>query len=100
MAESMDKAGFGVGSSASEASADAKALAGVCPDMFAEMPLFPEYWYRVAVDAIEKNGGPTLIDRVAPASWLIQRAMKARWPRCVAAAKPYIDKARKDATQR
>jgi len=50
--------------------------------------MFSIYWYYVAVDAIEKDGGPTLIDRVAPASWLIERAMKARWPRCVAAAKP------------
>ena len=63
------------------------------------MPMFSIYWYYVAVDAIEKDGGPTLIDRVAPASWLIERAMKARWPRCVDAARPYIAKARKDVSR-
>jgi hypothetical protein len=100
MADSMDKAGFAIGSSAANAPADAKALASDCPDAFAEMPAIPTYWYLVAVDVIEKNGGPTLIDRVAPASWLIERAVKARWPRCIAAARPYIAKARKDAAQR
>ena len=100
MAESMDKVGFAIGSSAPEAPADAKALASACPDGYKEMPTFPQYWYRVAVETIEKTGGPTLIDRVAPASWLIERSMKARWPRCIEAARPYIAKARKDVTQR
>ena len=100
MAESMDHAGFAIGSSAPEAPADAKALASACPDRNTEMPLIAPAWYRVAVDAIEKNGGPSLIDRVAPAGWLIERAMKARWPRCIDAARPYIAKARKDVTQR
>ena len=99
MGESMDNAGFAIGSSSPQATEDAKALASACPDA-AEMPVFPKFWYTVAVDAIEKNGGPSLIDRVAPAGWVIQRAMKARWPRCVDAARPYIAKARKDVTQR
>ena len=93
----MNNAGFAIGSSAANAPADAKASAGICPDRQTEMPLIPTYWHFVAVDAIEKNGGPSLIDRIASASWLIERAMKARWPRCIAAAKPYIDKAWKDA---
>ena len=96
MAESMDKAGFGLGSSHPNAHADAKALANACPDRDKDLNLFPNFWYSVAVDAIEKNGGPSLIDRVAPAGWLIERAMKARWPRCIDAARPYIAKARKD----
>jgi hypothetical protein len=100
MAESMDNAGFAIGSSAANAQADAKALASVCPDRFTQMPVIPSFWYTVAVDAIENNGGPSLIDRVAPATWLIERAMKARWPRCIDAARPYIAKARKDAAQR
>ena len=100
MAESMDNAGFAIGSSAAQAPEDAKALASVCPDRFTEMPVIPQFWYLVAVEAIEKNGGPSLIDRVAPAGWLIERAMKARWPRCIDAARPYIAKARKDVTQR
>jgi hypothetical protein len=88
MGESMANAGFAIGSSE-----DAKALASACPDAV-EMPVFPKFWYVIAVDAIEKNGGPSLIDRVAPAGWLIERAMKARWPRCIDVARPYVAKAR------
>jgi hypothetical protein len=98
MAESMDNAGFVIASSAPQAPEDAKVLASVCPDRM-KMPVVPNYWFVVAVEAIEKNGGPSLIDRVAPAGWLIERAMKARWPRCIDAARPYIAKARKDVTQ-
>jgi len=94
MGESMGNAGFAIGSSSPQATEDAKALASACPDAFTEMPVFPKFWYTVAVDVIEENGGPSLIDRVAPAGWLIERAMKARWPRCVEAARPYIAKAR------
>jgi hypothetical protein len=92
----MENAGFAIGSSSPQATEDAKALASACPDAYAEMPVFPKFWYTVAVDAIEKNGGPSLIDRVAPAGWLIERAMKARWPRCIDVARPYVAKARKD----
>jgi hypothetical protein len=97
MAESMDKAGFVLGSSAPEASADAKALASVCPDAYSQLPGLPDRWYRAVVDVIEKNGGPKLVDRVAPASWSIERSMKARWPRCIEAARPYVSKARREA---
>ena len=100
MGESMANAGFAIGSSSPQATEDAKALASACPDAFTEMPVFPKFWYAIAVDAIEKNGGPSLIDRAAPAGWLIERAMKARWPRCIEAARPYVAKARKDVTQR
>ena len=98
MGESMTNAGFAIGSSSPQATEDAKALASACPDAV-DMPPFPKFWYVIAVDAIEKNGGPSLIDRVAPAGWLIERAMKARWPRCIEAARPYVAKARKNATQ-
>jgi hypothetical protein len=100
MTESMGNAGFAIGSSSPQATEDAKALASACPDAYADMPVFPKFWYTVAVDTIEKNGGPSLIDRVAPAGRLIERAMKARWPRCIEAARPYVAKARKDVTQR
>jgi hypothetical protein len=99
MTESMGNAGFAIGSSSPQATEDAKALASACPDA-TEMPVFPKFWYVIAVDAIEKNGGPSLIDRAAPAGCLIERAMKARWPRCIEAARPYVAKARKDVTQR
>ena len=94
--ESMANAGFAIGSSSPQATEDAKALASACPDAYKELPVFPKFWYTVAVDAIENNGGPSLIDRVAPAGCLIERAIKARWPRCIDAARPYIAKARKD----
>jgi hypothetical protein len=99
LTESMGNAGFAIGSSSPQATEDAKALASACPDA-TEMPVFPKFWYVIAVEAIEKNGGPSLIDRVAPAGWLIERTMKARWPRCIEAARPYIAKARKGVTQR
>jgi hypothetical protein len=98
MGETMENAGFAIGSSASQATEDAKALASACPDANTDMPVFPKYWYTVAVDAIDKNGGPSLIDRIAPARWLIERALKARWPRCIDVARPYIAKGRKDVT--
>ena len=96
----MANAGFAIGSSSPQATEDAKALSSACPDAYTEMPVFPKFWYTVAVDAIEKNGGPTLIDRVAPAGWLIERAMKARWPGRTDVARPYMAKARKDISQR
>jgi hypothetical protein len=96
MGESMDNAGFAIGSSSPQATEDAKALASACPDAYTDMPPFPKFWYTIAVDAIEKDGGPSLIDRVAPAGWLIERAMKARWPRCIDVARPYVAKARQD----
>jgi hypothetical protein len=95
----MENAGFAIGSSSPQATEDAKALVSACPDAYTEMPVLPKFWYTVAVDAIEKNGGPSLIDRVAPAGSLIERAMKARWPRCIDVARPYIAKARKGLTQ-
>jgi hypothetical protein len=99
MGETMGNAGFAIGSSSPQATEDARALASACPDASTDMPVFPKFWYAVAVDAIEKNGGPSLIDRIAPAGWLIERAMKARWPRCIDVARPYIAKARKGITQ-
>jgi hypothetical protein len=46
---------------------EVKALANVCPGRQTEIPLLPDRLYVVAVDLIEKTGGPSLIDRVAPA---------------------------------
>ena len=42
----------------------------------------------LVVEAIEATGGPSLIDRVAPAEWLVERGRDA--------ARPYLAKARKD----
>jgi hypothetical protein len=86
VAEAMDDAGFAIGSSASDVPDWAKALASSCPDRQKDIPLVIDYLYIVAVDLIEKNGGPKLIDRVLPARWLIERSLKTRWPRCSEAA--------------
>jgi hypothetical protein len=94
--EIMDRAGFAAGSSNPNADADMKALAGACPDAWSEMPMFPQHWYMPVIETIEKTGGPSFIERVAPAGWLVERAVKARWPRCIEAARPYLVKARKD----
>src|SRR5205823_6274177 len=67
MGETMGNAGFAIGSSSPQATEDAKALASACPDAHTDMPVFPKFWYAVAVDAIENNGGPSFIDRIAPA---------------------------------
>jgi len=96
--ESMENAGFAVGSSNPNAQADMKVLADACPDAYKEMPLLPNYWYIPIIETIEKNGGPSLFDQVAPAKWLAERAAKTRWPRCAEAARPYVAKARKDVT--
>ena len=45
----------------------------VCPDLHAEMPRLLDYWYVLVIEAIEATGGPSLIDRVAPAEWLVER---------------------------
>jgi hypothetical protein len=73
--------------SAPAAPENAKAMAKVCPDAYSEMPGLADRWYHVVVDAIEKTGGPSLIDHVAPATRLVERAAKARWPRCIAYAR-------------
>jgi hypothetical protein len=94
----MDKAGFALGPSAPGASANSRVLADACPDRHTQLPVIFDRFYVIAVDAIEKDGGPLLIDRLVPAEWLIERALKARWPRCVDVARPYLSKTRKAGT--
>jgi hypothetical protein len=45
VAESLDKAGFALGSSQGDAPADVKALAGPCPDRFTEIPILLDRLY-------------------------------------------------------
>jgi hypothetical protein len=94
VAEAMDSAGFAIGSSADGAPQDIKALAKVCPDRFTELPLDLRQLYAPVIEMVEKTGGPSIVDQVAPASWLVDRAIKARWPRCAEAARPLIAKAK------
>ena len=94
VAETMDKIGFAIGDSRPNASAEARALAPDCPNAFTELPLAIDRLYFLVIEAIEKLGGPTTVEGFAPAGWVIERALKARWPRCIDAARPYIAKAR------
>lgn len=96
-ARTMRDAGFLFGSSAEDAPAEMKALIGYCPDRYADVPAFLENLYITAINSIEMAGGPSLIDRVAPAEWLIERVVKYRWPRCTDAARTYWTKRQRPA---
>lgn len=85
----MRDTGFLFGSSAEDAPAEMKALIGYCPDRYSDVPAFLENLYIMAINSIEMVGGPSLIDRVAPAEWLIERVVKYRWPRCADAARTF-----------
>jgi hypothetical protein len=97
VAETMDNVGFAIADSRPNAPAEMQALVGSCPNAFSELPLFPDRLYVPIIDIIEKLGGPSTTESFAPASWIIERALVTRWPRCIAAARPYIAKARKTA---
>jgi hypothetical protein len=54
---------------------DEIALRAVCPELL--------YWYSwEIIDAVRASGGPTLVDAITPAEWMIGRIAKARWPKC------------------
>jgi hypothetical protein len=97
VAETMDSIGFAISDSRENAPAEMKALVGSCPNAFSELPAYIDSLYVPIIDTIEKMGGSSPTDSVAPASWLVERALVARWPRCIDAARPYIAKARKAA---
>jgi hypothetical protein len=90
----MDKIGFLIGDSRPNAPPEAREVAASCPDWFTEIPLLVDRLYIRVIEEREKLGGPSTVESVAPAGWLIERALKARWPRCIDAARPYIAKAR------
>ena len=64
-----------------------KALVGFCPNQWSELPMGPDRLYLPVIEIIEKTGGPSATENLAPASWIIQRALVARWPRCIDAAR-------------
>ena len=43
--------------------------------------------HGLAVDLVEKTGGPTLIERFTPPDAMIERAFKSKWPNCPSEAK-------------
>jgi hypothetical protein len=93
----MRDAGFLFSSSAENAPAEMKELIGYCPDRYADVPAFLENLYIMAINSVEMAGGPSLIDRVAPAEWLIERVVRQRWPQCADVARTYWAKRQKPA---
>jgi hypothetical protein len=85
--ETMISIGFEISSSHEKAPAEMKALVGFCPNQWSELPMGPDRLYIPVIEIIEKTGGPSATENLAPASWIIQRALVARWPRCTGAAR-------------
>jgi hypothetical protein len=83
----MDSIGFAISSSNEKAPPEMKALVGFCPNEFSELPMARDRLYVPIIEIIEKSGGPSATESVAPASWIIERALVARWPRCIEAAR-------------
>lgn len=54
---------------------DAIALRAMCPEE-------PLYSSSNIIDAVRASGGPTLVDTITPAEWMIGRIAKALWPKC------------------
>jgi len=83
----MISIGFDISSSNEKAPAEMKALVGFCPNEFSELPMARDRLYIPVIEMIEKLGGPSVTESAAPASWIIERALVARWPRCTGAAR-------------
>lgn len=87
VAETMSSIGFEISSSHEKAPTEMKALVGFCPNQWSELPMGRDRLYLPVIEIIEKLGGPSAAESLAPASWIIQRALVARWPRCIGAAR-------------
>ena len=87
VAETMERIGFAISSSHEKAPAEMKALVGFCPNQWSELPMGADRLYLPVIEIIEKTGGPSATEDFAPASWIIERALVARWPRCIEAAR-------------
>jgi hypothetical protein len=74
VAQTMISIGFELSSSGEKAPAEMKALVGFCPNAWSELPTFPDLYYIPIIEIIEKTGGPSATENLAPASWVIQRA--------------------------
>ena len=58
-----------------------KAVYAACPSAWSDLSIFSGE-YRMAVSLIEKNGGPAVLDRFLPATYIIEYAYRSRWPDC------------------
>jgi hypothetical protein len=68
--ETMESIGFAISSSSEKAPGEMKALVGFCPNEFSELPIAPDLLYIRVIEMIEKMGGPSVTESVAPASWI------------------------------
>ena len=59
-----------------------KAVVSACPSNYSDIPLGGAH--ILAVDFIEKDGGPRLFDKFTPPDQMIVRVFKSRWPNCQA----------------
>ena len=59
----------------------AKAVNAACPSSWSDVPI--SGINRLAIEMIEIEGGPKLMDRFLPAEFLIRRTFESKWPNCV-----------------
>jgi len=64
---------------------ETKALANACPGSWSDVPIGG--FKYLAVQFIEKTGGPMLIDKFTPPDAMIERVFKSKWPNCQATVK-------------
>jgi len=61
----------------------ARAVAAACPSSWSDLPIGGIA--VLGVNLVEQDGGPSFLDRFTPASRLIGRAYRKKWPGCPAA---------------
>lgn len=81
--KSLFDAGFVfAGNPAYAVTPELKAVVNACPSNYSDIPMSgPQF---LAVDMAEEQGGPNILDKFLPASLLIVRAFKTKWPECPA----------------
>lgn len=62
-----------------------KAIGNACPSNYSDIPIFGMNY--LAVDIIEKSGGPTVLDSFIPPDAMIKTAFTSKWPHCQSVAK-------------
>jgi hypothetical protein len=62
------------------ATPELKAVNTACPSNFTDIPMGGVN--VLAVDLIQKDGGPGILDKLAPPDRMIVRAFNKRWPNC------------------
>lgn len=63
---------------------NAKRLASVCPSAWSDLYFGGNY--VLGVKLVQERGGPSPMDGILPAGWLLKRTFAAKWPQCRAEA--------------